>query len=203
MSEATPVYGLVLDGSNHRETPNLVYLDHNFIVTELNSVCHRLLGIGDYTLTTQQPSQDAQGNFTILRQLGIQRTDFCALLSFLRTGWMSEAAFSSVMTVAVTLGGFPKVDQFIHDYYQRKSKGELSVTDSPRHPLQDARDQYQWLPLPINNLYMSDRVAEGYTATGYIFTATCHDRESSFTYLRREYSSQTNPSQTNTSQTNS
>lgn len=181
MESTTDIYGFTTDNN----PTQIIYLTHDFIMSNMNTVFQRLIGVGNHELTTKCPSKDAAGNYTILELLGLRRLDIVNLISFLRTGQMPESNFQPVLTVSVILGGFPRVDQYISDHYhQQRDALHQQLQKKPICPLQDYTGEYQWQPISLHNNSLRNIIKEGWTATGHVFTEE-NSLRISYTYLRR------------------
>ena len=201
--QMTQPYGFVLhqtEDDSKQQYP-LVYLDHQFIMDKMNTIFHRLIGVGDSSLTTANPTRDADGNYTVLQLLHITQPAFSKLVRFLRVGWMPETHFDPVMEVAIILGGFPSVDTFIRNYYQQITQTISQDKSLPQRPEEDTENQYQWIPLALHRIFSSDLnseygyLANGWSCTGHIYLYQDDDKKSSYTYFRKPLASQGDVSQ--------
>ena len=89
----TQPYGFVLhqEGDDSTQQYPVVYLDHQFIIDKMNTIFHQLIGVGDSSLTTDNPTRDSDGNYTILQRLYITQPAFTKLIRFL-TGWVDAGS---------------------------------------------------------------------------------------------------------------
>jgi hypothetical protein len=185
LEKSNKIYSFTLETISEK-TQDIIYLDYEFIITKMNHIFQKLIGVGDHILTTHNPTKNSSGNYTILENLHITRPEITKLLAFLRTGFMAETDFTSVNNTAVILGGFTEVDQFISNFYQRHTHDKTTKQpEPPQIPEQDINHKYQWVTMDVTSLYIQDLVKVGWSATGYLFTTIRCDQQSTCTYYRK------------------
>lgn len=133
----------------------------DFVTTHLNNgVFPRLLGFAmDDGLTTPVPSMDKKGRFTILRELGMQKSDFMALLQLLRTQDIWPEALEGARRAALLVGGVSAVDTYV-------CKPPALPLPNPMEPGEDHEQAYQWAVMVDSAIKDSPLLADGWTVAG-------------------------------------
>ena len=102
-----------------------------------NGVVPRLLGWDtDDGLTTLHPSMDDAQRYTILRELGVVKSDFLSLLQLLRTGDVTEDDWMGARRAALLLGGLDVVDAYV--------RPTVEPAYNPMSPQEDTRQWFTW-----------------------------------------------------------
>ena len=131
---------------------DMLPVSRDFIATHLNnSVVPRLLGFAmDDGLTTPRASKNADGAYTIFRDLGICTSDLLHLMQWLRTGQLSATFRQNAYETALRLGGLDAIDRAI---LVPPTPPPPPVPESlPMNPSEDTADAFQWRIANINTL---------------------------------------------------
>lgn len=176
------------------KTKDTIYLDKSFVLNKMNHIFQRLIGVGDFELTTREPEVDQHGNFTILERLNITLDEITTLVAFLRTGILQPADFQKASKTSIVLGGFLDVDQYIIDHTHKKTHERVRFQQDrekhlqnrlPKCPGEDHQNKFQWIPMCLGH-YTGDIIKDGWSATGYIFDPGSNGTAIKFTYFRKQ-----------------
>ena len=139
-----------------------------FIKDKMNHITCKLLGLTDDELSTVSPSKDANGIYTIFKDLDINFHDFKYLILFLRTGQLDEQHMDKAMMAAIVLGGFPELDQ-----YREKCLIKPPLPPKKTHPIipiDDIDNEYNWTLVRIQEHSYSTDPALSYIKSGWSFS---------------------------------
>lgn len=126
-------------------------VSRDFITTHLtNGIVPRLLGFAmDDGLTTPRASKNADGAYTIFRDLGICTSDLLHLMQWLRTGELSETFRQNAYETSLRLGGLDAIDRAMLVPPTPPPPVPASL---PVNPSEDTTDAFQWRIANINAL---------------------------------------------------
>lgn len=159
-------------------------VSRDFITTYLtNGVVPRLLGFTmEDGLTTPRASKNADGAYTIFRDLGICTSNLLHLMQWLRTGQLSEAFRQNAYETALRLGGLDVIDRAILVPPPPPVPPPVPPVPVPlpMHPSEDTTDAFQWRIANINVLADESMFSDyQWTVAGLVIEQNYH------CYLRR------------------
>lgn len=153
----------------NNDSHSYIILEKQFILDKMNTVTHRLLGLNtDDELSTQEPSRDQNGAYTIFELLGIFKEHFIHLIYFLRIGRLDKEYHDHAMQAAIALGGFTALDEYIKE--ERRV-----ISYPPKQPKDDIHCDYDWAVLSMLNEREINNIREkGFICTGIVAEVNHH-----------------------------
>ena len=161
-----------------RGETHYIILDKQFILNKMNHITHRLLGLNtDDDLTTDNPSRDESGAYTIFDELGISWESMHHLICFLRMNQLDKNFHNSAMQAAISLGGFKELDQYI-------LSSTATIYYPPKHPNDDYKSEYEWMIISaLDENIINDSRNKGFICTG--IQAECNNPNPYVYYRKR------------------
>jgi hypothetical protein len=178
-------------GSQEAKANGPCYLTRNFILEKMPPIFQMLIGVGEHALSTNSPSKDEKGHYTILSDLNITRTGFLNVVSFLRLGFLSPEHIETALYTANILGGIPELDQYILEKNKQKQEAlalqkELESRPPPTCPEEDTRQLFDWVTVTTEAYPMAEKERFTYAQKGWSATGgTVVISNNTFMYYRR------------------
>lgn len=131
----------------------MVVIDVESIRDACSPILKRFLGIydnpDDTKLCFKECTRDDQGRLTFAKQLGISRSSFQAMITFLKTGYVSSVEVL-VRTMDI-LGGSDILDAYVAKYQVAKEASEqyllekeMAMRTNPMSPKEDIDNLFIW-----------------------------------------------------------